>query len=97
MGRTIEDDKFVFDSDKAKRNLADHKITFDEAKSLFLDPLAVSGHDPDHSYDESRFMMFGTSSSGNLLAVVFTYRFDKIRLISARKVTKRERKIYEND
>jgi uncharacterized protein len=96
MGRNVEDDKFAFDSDKAKSNLADHKLTFDEAKSVFLDPLAISGHDPDHSYDESRYMMFGESSSGHLLAVVFTYRFDKIRIISARKATKRERKVYEN-
>ena len=87
---------FELDSEKARTNLADHKITFDEAKSVFLDPLAVSGHDPDHSHDESRYMMFGTSSTGHLLAVVFTYRSDKIRLISARKATKRERKIYEN-
>ena len=92
----MKSEAFELDSEKARTNLADHKITFDEAKSVFLDPLAVSGHDPDHSYDESRYMMFGTSSTGHLLAVVFTYRSDKIRLISARKVTKRERKIYEN-
>lgn len=87
---------FELDSEKARTNLADHKITFDEAKSVFIDPLAVSGHDPDHSYDESRYMMMGASLNGHLLAVVFTYRSDKIRLISARKITKRERKIYEN-
>ena len=89
-------DAFELDSEKARTNLANHKITFDEAKSVFLDAHAVAGHDPDHSYDEWRYMMFGTSSSGHLLAVVFTYRSDKIRLISARKATKRERKIYEN-
>ena len=87
---------FELDSEKARTNLADHKITFDEAKSVFVDPLAVSGHDPDHSYDESRYIMMGASSNGHLLAVVFAYRSDKIRLISAPKVTKRERKIYEN-
>ena len=92
----MKTEPFELDSEKARTNLADHKITFDEAKSVFIDPLAVSGHDPDHSYDESRYMMMGASSSGHLLAVVFTYRSDKIRLISARKVTKRERKIYEN-
>ena len=92
----MNSDFFELDSEKARTNLFNHKITFDEAKSVFVDPLAVAGHDPDHSYDESRYMMMGESSSGHLLAVVFTYRSDKIRLISARKTTKRERKIYEN-
>jgi uncharacterized protein len=89
-------ERFEFNDEKARINLANHQITFEEAKSVFLDAHAISGHDPDHSYDETRYMTFGTSSSGKLLAVVFTYRFDKIRIISARKVTKRERKIYED-
>ena len=92
----MKDDKFVFDSEKARRNLAKHEISFDEAKSVFLDALAISAHDPDHSYDENRYMMYGVSASGHLLAVVFVYRSDKIRIISARKVSKRERKIYED-
>jgi uncharacterized protein len=89
-------ERFEFHDEKAKINLANHEITFEEAKSVFLDALAISGHDPDHSYDENRYMTFGMSSTGKLLGVVFTYRSDKIRIISARKATKRERKIYED-
>jgi uncharacterized protein len=89
-------EKFIFDSVKARSNLADHKLTFEEATSVFLDALAVSARDPDHSYDESRYLTFGESNTGKMLAVVFTYRSDKIRIISARTMTRLERKTYEN-
>jgi uncharacterized protein len=81
---------------KAKKNLAKHGISFEEAQTVFLDDLSVSDQDPEHSYDEERRIIFGRSSLGNLLAVSFVERSGRIRLISARKQTKREIKFYEN-
>lgn len=81
---------------KAKKNLAKHGISFEEGQTVFLDDLSVSAQDPDHSYDEERRIIFGRSSLGNLLAVSFVERSGRIRLISARKLTKREIKFYEN-
>jgi hypothetical protein len=86
---------FEWDPPKASANVKKHGITFDEAATVFLDPMALSGPDPDHSLDESRYISFGVSSVGHLLAVSHTYRPGGIRLISARRVTRAERKIYE--
>lgn len=87
--------KFEWDQAKAESNVKKHKVSFDEAVSVFLDELAVSGADPDHSIDEFRYITFGASSLGRLLAVSHTYRSRSIRVISARRVTRSERKIYE--
>jgi len=87
--------KFEWDSGKAAGNLKKHSVNFDEAATVFLDQLAVSGPDPDHSIGESRYITFGISSLGHLLAVSHTYRQGAIRLFSARRVTRLERKIYE--
>jgi uncharacterized protein len=87
--------KFEWDPLKAKTNLVKHGVSFDEGATVFLDELAVSGPDPDHSFDETRLVTFGVSKLGHLLAVSHTYRVDGIRLISARRVTRSERKIYE--
>ena len=87
--------EFEWDAPKAATNLKKHGVTFDEAASVFLDQLAVSGPDPDHSVGESRYITFGMSSLGQLLAVSHTYRPRGIRIISARRVTRSERKIYE--
>lgn len=87
--------KFEWDSDKAEGNLKKHGLSFDEAATVFLDPLAVSGSDPDHSIGESRYITFGSSSLGHLLAVSHAHRLGAIRLISARRVTRLERKLYE--
>lgn len=84
-----------WDSIKAKKNEKKHQVTFLEAASVFHDPLAITGDDPDHSIGESRFITFGISSSGNLLTISHTYRDDKIRIISARRATKGEKVIYE--
>jgi uncharacterized protein len=81
---------------KARKNLAKHGISFEEAQTVFLDDLSVSGQDPDHSYDEERRIILGRSSLGNLLMVSFVERSGRIRIISARKLTKREIKFYEN-
>ncbi len=81
---------------KAKKNLAKHGILFEEAQTVFLDHLSISSQDPDHSYDEERQIIFGRSSLGNFLAVSYVERSGRIRIISARKLTKREIKLYEN-
>ena len=83
--------KFEWDSSKAAANLAKHDISFDEGATVFLDQLALSGPDPDHSSGESRYITFGLSSLGRLLVV----SPGGVRLISARRVTRAERKLYE--
>lgn len=87
--------KYEWDLPKATVNLSKHGVSFDEGATVFLDPLALSGPDPDHSFDESRFITFGMSSLGRLLAVSHTFRSGVLRLISARRVTRAERKFYE--
>jgi uncharacterized DUF497 family protein len=87
--------EFEWDPPKAAGNVRKHGVTFDEAATVFLDELAVSGSDPDHSVSEARYITFGMSSLGRLLAVAHTYRSGGIRIISARRVTRAERKIYE--
>lgn len=89
--------KFEWDAAKADANLGKHRVSFDEAGSVFLDPLAISGPDPDHSVVESRYITFGMSSLGRLLAVSHSYRPGVIRIISARRVTRAERKLYEEN
>ncbi len=85
------------DLKKAKANLRKHGISFDEAATVFLDPHAVSGPDPDHSVGEERYVTFGYSRLGRLIVVCHTYRPGTIRIISARRVTRNERKLYEED
>ena len=87
--------KFEWDTPKAEANVQKHGVSFDEAASVFLDQLAVSGQDPDHSVGESRYITFGMSSLGRLLSVSHIYRPGGIRIISARRVTRIERKLYE--
>ena len=86
---------FEWDSHKAKWNLANHKVSFEEAGTALLDPLARTSPDPDHSKDEYRFITFGVSARQRILVVSFTWRGDVIRIISARLATKQEREIYE--
>jgi uncharacterized DUF497 family protein len=87
--------EFEWDADKAARNLAKHGVSFQQAATVFGDPLAVTYFDPDHSEDEDRFLTFGHSSDGRLLVVSHTDREDRTRIISARKATRGERKSYE--
>ena len=87
--------QYEWDSPKAALNLRKHGVSFDEAATVFLDQLAVSGADPDHSLGESRYVTFGMSSLGKLLAVSHTYRPGGVRIISARRVTRFERNMYE--
>jgi uncharacterized protein len=87
--------KFEWDPPKARANVRKHGVTFDEAATVFMDELAVSGSDPDHSVGEARYITFGMSSLGRLLAVSHTHRTASIRIIGARRVTRAERRIYE--
>ena len=86
---------FEWDPRKAEINLRKHGVSFDEAGSVFLDRLALSGTDPEHSFGESRYITFGMSRLGRLLAVSHTYRPGAIRIVTARRVTRSERRIYE--
>lgn len=87
---------FEWDQNKADANVRKHGVSFEEAATVFGDPLSLTAYDPDHSLEEDRFITMGTSSDGRLLLVSHTDRDDRIRLISARVATKRERRAYEN-
>jgi uncharacterized DUF497 family protein len=87
--------EFEWDEDKAKRNQKKHRVSFEEASSIFGDPLALTIPDPLHSEEEDRFVTLGESHRRRLLVVCTTDRGDKIRIISARVATRRERKDYE--
>ncbi len=88
--------KFEWDPDKSDANVRKHDISFHEASTVFADPLALTFNDPDHSIGEHRFLTFGHSGMGQLLVVVHTERRGTTRIISARRATRQERKIYED-
>ena len=88
---------FEWDSRKARANVAKHGVTFDEASTAFQDGLSVNIGDPLHSEDEDRFVLVGHSHLGRLLVVVHTERGDRIRIITARLATARERRTYEEN
>lgn len=87
--------RFEWDENKAASNLSKHGVSFEEAKTVFDDPLYVDFYDPDHSDEEQRYIIVGESNRGRLLIVSYTERGDSIRLISARVVTRCEREVYE--
>jgi hypothetical protein len=87
--------EFEWDVEKAARNVKKHGVSFHEAATVFGDPLALTYHAPDHSDDEDRFLTFGNSSQQRLLIVSHTDRGASTRIISARRATRRERKLYE--
>jgi uncharacterized DUF497 family protein len=87
--------EFEWDDKKAAGNARKHGVSFEEAATVFGDPLAITFQDPDHAKDEHRFITFGLSLSGRLLLVAHTHRGKKFRIISARLMTRHERKIYE--
>lgn len=86
---------FEWDKDKAKRNIRKHKITFEEAKTVFNDPFLLTFPDSDHSDDEERYVNIGMSSKRRVLIVIHTERYQTIRLISSRKATRFELRVYE--
>ena len=87
--------QFEWDPKKALANEAKHGVSFVEASEVFADDHSSSVPDPDHSNDEGRHLIFGVSRTGKFLVVFYTERNDRIRLISARTMTGRERKAYE--
>ena len=87
--------KIEWDPKKAKLNLRKHKVPFEEAATALSDPMAATGVDPDHSITEDRYITFGISDRGRLLVVAHTEEDETIRIISARLMSKGERKIYE--
>jgi uncharacterized DUF497 family protein len=89
--------EFEWDPQKAEANRKKHGVSFDEASTVFADPLSVTIPDPDHSEDEERMLILGRSTSGMLLVVTHVERGERIRLISARKAARRERSDYEED
>lgn len=86
---------YEWDPEKAAANLHKHKVSFAEAASVFLDPLALTFSDPDHSDEEDREITSGSSSRQQALFVSHCERGDRIRIISARRATRKERLQYE--
>ncbi|MBU3915115.1 BrnT family toxin [bacterium] len=87
--------EFEWDPQKAESNLAKHGISFHEAGTVLSDPLALTFEDPDFLSGEYRYITFGLSRLNNYILISHTDRDDKIRIISARRMTKQERKLYE--
>jgi hypothetical protein len=87
--------RFEWDPRKAATNRTKHGVSFEEASSVFGDPLGLIVDDPRHSHGEKRHVLLGSSERHRLLAVMFTEREEVIRVISARKVSRRERNNYE--
>jgi hypothetical protein len=92
----MEEIEFSWDARKARDNLKKHRVSFEEASTVFYDESAIEFFDPEHSSDEERFLMLGLS--GRLRIMVVSYclrnRGSEIRIISARKATKKEKKVY---
>jgi len=88
---------FEWDSTKARKNIKIHGVSFDEASTAFRDILSLTIYDPLHSDEEDRLILIGNSYKNRLLVVIHTKRGDKIRIISARKATKNEKKQYEEN
>ena len=86
---------FEWDEEKAKANLKKHRVSFDEAITVLIDSFSITIPDPDHSLDEQRYIDIGISDNGRVLVVVYTERGSNIRIISCRKATPSERKLYE--
>ena len=87
--------KFEWDAQKAASNVRKHRVSFDEAVSVFADAMALTFADTDHYESEKRSRTYGLSNKRRLLVVVHTERRDNVRIISARKATRYEKDIYE--
>ncbi|NQU64160.1 MAG: BrnT family toxin [SAR324 cluster bacterium] len=87
--------QFEWDTQKAESNVAKHEISFHEAGTVLSDPLALTFEDPDFMSGEYRYITFGLSRLNNYIVISHVDRDNKIRIISARRMTKKERKIYE--
>ena len=89
--------RFDWDKNKAASNVAKHKVSFEEAATVFADPLSDTFDDPDHSAEEQRFLIIGHSESGRLLFISHTDDGETVRIISAREPTHVEREAYEQE
>lgn len=87
--------QFEWDPAKAAANLKSHRVSFHEAAAVLDDPLSTTFPDEAHSVGEARFVTIGVSRRGSVLVVAHTERTDAIRIISARRATRREREFYE--
>ena len=87
--------KFEWNRQKAKNNVRKHRVSFTEAVTVFDDLLSIVISDPDHSDEEERWLLIGESNRLRLLVVIYTEKGNRIRLISARRATKAERRTYE--
>ena len=88
--------RFEWDRRKADSNLKKHGVSFQEAASIFADALSITMPDPDHSASEARFLDLGLSHRNRLIVASYTERGEVIRIISARRASRSERKYYEN-
>jgi len=86
---------YEWDSRKAQKNLQKHALSFDEATSAFLDPMAITFPDPDHSEAEDREITIASSGKGRVIFVSHCERAGHLRIVSARKATPKERRQYE--
>lgn len=89
--------EFEWDPQKAADNLRKHGVSFEEAASVFNNVLAATYEDPDHSIVEKRYLTIGVSSEERLLIVAYADRDERIRIINARRVTGKERELYEKE
>lgn len=89
--------KLDWDAKKAASNLRKHSVSFEEAGTVFGDPMALTFDDPDHSKGEMHFLTFGVTRTSKFVIVSYAERQGVTRIISARKMSKQERDIYEND
>lgn len=88
--------EFEWDEAKAEANFRKHGVSFEDAESVFGDPLAITYFDPAHSDEEDRFLTIGMSQEGRIIILSHTDRGERIRIISAREATRGERKGYED-
>ena len=93
---------FEWDPEKARQNLSKHRVAFEKAAEVFLDPLSISIFDEDHSIEEERWVTMGRDKGGSILVVLHTFAVQgrdkkKTRIISARKATRNETKQYESE
>jgi uncharacterized DUF497 family protein len=89
--------EFEWDLNKAAHNFQKHGVAFEEAATVFRDDLSITATDPDHSEEEERYITVGLSSRDRLLMVAHTERGNSVRIISARELTSRERRQYEEE
>jgi uncharacterized protein len=90
-----QDMRFEWDAEKAAANARKHRVTFEEAETVFRDPLSLTFPDPDHWYGEHRYIEIGYSVRGRVLVVSYTERQGRLRIISCRPATRKERRRYE--